>query len=322
MAGKKVSALTAFVKQLKDETKAEKSPSAMLKKMIDDYCLSGNFDAYLNKHKSKIESYIADQGLPRTSRHRASQVGKCAQASAFALANKQYRTAHPTENLGTEIPVPYSTMRSIRPARQFRALYNGTFFHLRTHIMFDALHDNGTVRTLYAEHLAYNEEFSLSGTVDRVIEFDYLGETYRGVVDYKSIKSHDFDALIKPQTDHIWQQHAYDLLGLYKAHGYVMLYENKDTHDLKIFDRPYDEILRYKIIRELKQIEEYALQVVNGVPFENRIDLSLVVTWCRYCPYEMACKLQHPDLEERQLRIGDDDDDDTDDVKQSTEPVF
>ena len=321
MAGKKLSALTPFIKQLKSETKAEKSPSATLKKIIDDYCTSGNFDSFLHKNKSNIEGYIADQGRPRSTRHRASQVGKCAQASAFALANKLYREAQPIEALGTLQPTQHSAVRSIRPARQYRALYNGTFFHLRMHIMFDALHEQGIVRTLYAENLAYNEELSLSGTVDRVVEFDYLGKVYRGVIDYKSIKSRDFDHLIKPQTDHVWQQHAYDLLGLYEAHGFIMLYENKDTHDLKVFDRPYDEILRYKIIRELKQIDEYAVQVINGVPIENRINLPLIVTWCRYCSFEMACKAQHPDLEEQQARIGDDDDDE-DDVKPSAEPVF
>lgn len=289
MAGKKLSALNAFVKGIKDETKAEKSPSATLKKIIDDYCLSGKFDAFFVANKAKLLDYIADNGAKRGTKHRASQVGKCAQASAFKLAQ-----------------VPETPIRATRPATQARALHNGTFVHLRYHVLFDALHAEGSVKTLYAENLAVNPDLSLSGTVDRVIEFDYLGATFRAVVDYKSIKAHYFDQLIKPQVDHTWQQHAYDLLGIYKADAWMMIYENKDNHELKIYDRPYDEMMLHRIVRNMLDIEKFALQYVSGS--EITVDLPLTVDWCRYCPYESLCLHYHPDLIVRQANVGEEED--------------
>lgn len=294
----KLTALSAFVKQIKDESKAEKSPSATLKKIIDDYCLSGEFDAYLDANKHNVARYISDNGKPRASRHRASQVGKCAQQNAFKLAG-----AMP------------SAMRASRPATQARALQNGTFTHLRYAMLFDALHEQGIVRTRFAEHLWTNEKLSLSGTVDRVVEFSYQGALYVGVVDFKSIKSFYFEQLIKPQDDHVWQQHAYDLLAIYKADGWMMLYENKDTHEIKIYDSPYDEVLRHKIVRQLKDIEMYATQYIAEVPLNQRIDLPLNVDWCRYCVFEKECEQQHPDLALTQKNVGNE-------PEKLTEPVI
>jgi hypothetical protein len=288
---KRKSALSEFLSELKSETKAEKSASATLKKIIDDYCLSGEFDAYLVAHADDLAKYIGDNARARPQRHRASQIGKCAQQQAFKLAG-----------------IPKTPIRASRPATQMRALYNGTFVHIRYHMIFDALHAKGSVRTLYAEHLAVNEELSLSGTVDRVIEFEYLGKTIRVVVDYKSIKAFYFDHLIKPQPDHAKQQHAYELLRCFDAHLWMMLYENKDTHELKIYDMPYDELQLHKLIRTMKDVETYAQQAKEKVPMEERIDLPLTVAWCRYCEYEPSCELQHPNLIELQ-RAGDADED-------------
>jgi hypothetical protein len=287
MGKKYVSPLAAFVTSIKEETKAERSASATLRKIIDDYSMSGKFDAYLAAHKDDLATYVSDQSLPRRSRFRASQVGKCLQETAFKIAGfPEHRTS------------------SKRPARQYRALHNGTFMHLRYHLMFDAMHEAGLVTTLYSEDLVYLDALDLSGTVDRVVEFPYLGKTIRAVLDFKSIKAAYFDALIKPETPHAKQQHAYDLFDKYHADVWLMVYENKDTHELKLYDFPYSDLTKQQIIRELRMVSEFVAQVANGIPIEDRIKLPLVVTWCRYCPYDPSCLLQHPDLREQQEGIG------------------
>jgi len=292
---KKTSPLAGFVKTMKAEHKAEESPSAALAKLIDDFCKTTEFDAYLAAHAVDIPNYIDDRSQERL-RFRASAAGKCAQQQAFGILAR---------GAGDTLP---RKVEVDRPARQYRALYNGTFTHLRWHMLFDAMHVAGIVTTLAKEEYRANTELELDGTCDRIVSFPYLGKPFTAILDFKSIKARYFDQLIGPQEDHRLQHHGYhELKYPFKIDAWVMLYENKDDHSLKIYDQPYDELVTKRLRKNLKAIPAWLKQVADGVPSDERMKLQLTTTWCRYCEFIEACRIEHPDLDEQRKRGSQDD---------------
>jgi hypothetical protein len=295
--------LAGLVKTLKAEHKAEASPSNTLQKLIDDYCKTEAFDDYLAAHGNDLTHYVDDRSRDRL-RFRASAAGKCQQYQAFALLSRE------------AIPFGTPLKKTVeRPARQYRALYNGTFMHLRYHLMFDALHAAGVVETYAKEQYLANVKDNSDGTIDRLIGFPYLGKEFIAILDFKSLKHEYFDKLFQPQVDHRLQHHAYKELHYEvfikpkNIDSWMMLYEDKNDHSLKIYDQPYDEIVTHRIRKMRLQIPEWIEQVKDGVPVDDRLKLPLTVTWCRYCEFQDACLIEHPDLPEKQKTIGDDDDD-------------
>ncbi len=271
----KASALSKFVTEVKGGDKAKLSISKTLEAIIEAYCVSGEFDSWLEKHYADAPQYLQPQhNAPRQGVFRASAAGKCIQQQLFKIVKE------PETDVVT------------RPGRQNRALYNGTFTHARWHMLFDALHAKGLVTTVAAEELRYSPALELSGTIDRVIEVPFGGKTVRCVVDFKSIKRQYFEALYGPQADHAQQQHAYDFLS-WGADVFVMLYECKDSHDLKIYDKPYDpEILidiRERYALALKWREAYYAPVVEPLP-----KLELNTDWCRWCQWQKRCLELNP----------------------------
>jgi hypothetical protein len=278
MLASKASALSKFVTEVKGGDKAKLSISKTLEKIIEDYCVSGEFDAWLEKHYSDAAKYLQPQhNAPRQGVFRASAAGKCIQQQCFKIVHE------PETDVVT------------RPGRQNRALYNGTFSHARWHMLFDALHEKGLVITVAAEELRYDPALELSGTIDRVIELVFNGKTVRIVLDFKTIKRQYFEALYGPQADHTQQQHAYDFLK-WGADVWIMMYECKDSHDLKIYDKPYDpEVLidiREKYALALKWTDIYEENRKQGEHWlhkEALPKLELNTDWCQYCPWQKRC---------------------------------
>jgi hypothetical protein len=287
---KKGNPLKAFVDSLKAEDKAERTPSATLLKIIEDYSASDRFDQFVLTHRASLPDYISDHATsPRP--FRASAAGKCQQSQVYNAVK------HP------------ETDKIRRPPRQFRALYNGTFSHLRWHLMFDALHADGIVTTLAAEELHINDDLKLSGSIDRLIEFQYLEEPFRTILDFKTIRAQYWKDLIKPQWDHFMSAHAYKMLH-FDAKNYMLLYENKDTQELKIYDFAFDEVTERRLSSMYFNMAMWRDQYLCRDPIEVRIKLPLIVRWCRYCPWQKACLEEHPDLHEQQQRIGEEEMDD------------
>ena len=294
------SGLAAIVGSIKADDKAKKSPSTYLRKVIDDYCLEEVFDPrrnrmttlfdfYLSTHADDLKKYIDTAEGERKGRFRGSAAGKCPQQQAYDIV---YR----------EAPTMLTPGVITRPARQIRALYNGTFGHVRWHMMFDALHERGLVRTIFAEEHRLNVELDMSGTLDRMIEFEFENETLHAVLDFKTMKARYFELLTGPNEDHMLQHHSYDKLD-FKADFWMMLYENKDTHDLKIYDTPYSEVAQRKLVSIYEKMTNWIEQFKRGDV--QRIELPLVVDWCRYCPWQKPCAQEHPDLTDQQSRVGD-----------------
>ena len=137
---------------MKGDNLSKESPANTLKKAIDDYCKSGKFDEYMKLHSTRLAFFARDQEKNRRGTFRASGAGRCPQEQAFSAIEKHY---------------PNSLVKDVvvRPPHNSRALHNGTFMHLRYHMLFDALHDAGIVETLYSEELRFNRELDLSGTI-------------------------------------------------------------------------------------------------------------------------------------------------------------
>jgi hypothetical protein len=292
------SALSRFVQSIKDEDRASHSIGDTLKKILDDYTGSREFQQYCSDHAEDAAKYLKKQEGERQGRWRASSAGKCVQAQAFdvvlnELAEKlddhdwfkEARTTNP-------LHVPLLYIEVVRPARQVRALDNGTFGHVRWHMVFDALHEKGIVTTLFAEELRYYPLLQLSGTCDRVVEFKYGGKMVRAVIDFKTIKTRYFTTLIGPQRDNAAQQHAYDLMG-FGADVFIMLYECKDDQELKLYDRPYDPDLIATMDREYKLANRWVDQLLEGR--KPDVELPLETSWCSWCPWNKTCAKLHPD---------------------------
>ena len=301
MAKKSTSGLAAIIGSIKADDKAKKSPSTYLRKVIDDYCveevfdprrnrMTTVFDLYISTHANDLKKYVDTAEDERKGRFRGSAAGKCPQQQAYDIVHR-------------EAPTMLTPSAVNRPARQMRALYNGTFGHIRWHMMFDALHERGLVRTLFAEDHRLNAELSMSGTIDRMIEFEFEEETLRAIVDFKTMKARYFDQLTGPNEDHMLQHHSYDELD-YKADFWIMLYENKDTHELKIYDTPYSEVAKRKLRNRYEVMPVWIEQFKRGDI--QRINLPLVTNWCNYCPWQKQCAQEHPDLADQQARAGDD----------------
>jgi len=152
---------------------------------------------------------------------------------------------------------------------------------------FDYMHDKGWIMTIAKEKLKEDLTLNVSGTVDRVIEISVDGVMKRYVIDYKSIKADRFMELNAPKMDHKVQQHIYDLLN-WEAAGWMMIYENKDEHDFKIYTEQYDNDMLQNCIKKLQQMDrwnEAYLKKVEPLP-----KISLIKDWCNYCEWKNKCK--------------------------------
>lgn len=271
------SKLARVVRRIKDDAKAQKTPSTLLKSIIDAYCVSGCFDDYLWQNRQNVMKYFSNPGEDRSENFRASAAGECAQAQAYTVLVKKGLMEERRD-------VP-------RPAKTMRALYNGTFFHVRCHMMFDALDHDGVIETLYAEKRFINKELSLGGTVDRGIALTFNEERIEANLDFKSMASKYFNELYKPSAANMAQQHAYHLLG---ARGtlWMMLYENKDTHEMMVFDFPYSEIELHRLKRQYDLINAWVANVENKTM--QTVTLPLITDWCNWCPFNADCLKDNP----------------------------
>ena len=266
--------LKGLIDDIKAETKAELSPSNWLKKIVDDYLLEDTFKDYLFAHREDCAKYLDEPGKA-PGRFRASSAGSCLQQQAFKAVEKE----------GATLKLTIIT----RPARNARALLNGTFGHIRWHMVFDALDALGRVKTLAAEVRQYDSVLQMTGAFDRFVQFEYAGTMLNVMVDFKTVKAYGFANLAGAEKSHKAQQHGYKLLNpQYDIDRWMMLYEDKDTQELKLFDYEYDELLldllrqRYKLANQW--VHEYLWS--EFVSFKLPLDKQ----WCAWCPYQVPCK--------------------------------
>jgi len=263
--------LADFAKEFKRQDRAQEDVSAYLGKVIDDYMVDPDrLDDYVSEHLDKVKLYFTKpDGITRQP-YRASSAGKCLQQQAFKARDW-----------------PETDAVNRKPAQQ-RALSTGTFIGVRWHMVFDALHDLGLVETIAAEVRFSNPTLHLGGSPDRIIRVPIL-DREPIILDFKTIKARYWEQLLAPQQAYIDQVHAYKLLmeGLSEytqPTRYCILYENKNTHELKIYDRPFEDAKLHQLRENYDMLEHW-----DGI----EPTLPLNTDWCIYCPWQKACKAIH-----------------------------
>jgi CRISPR-associated protein Cas4 len=202
--------------------------------------------------KEKIDEFYTSKQAERDKSHfYITDAGKCPRAVYFNFKK-----------------VPKKPM----DARVLRVFDHGDYTHLR---IISTLFSLGLVKATEIE--IPNKEV-VHGRADAIINID--GEPY--VVEIKSINSNSFFKLAAPDPDHLKQLQLY--LHYFKIKKGIVIYENKNTQELKEFSVEYSEDLVKELLEKFHilkaQIES------NIVP-----SVEEVVEWkCSYCPYAEECK--------------------------------
>jgi hypothetical protein len=291
------SALGKALSDFKADERSSVTAAGTLTKIVNDYCREGSFSEYVEKHRMDAGNYLPES-QKRTTRWRASSAGKCPQQQSYeTLFN--IVAGSPSE-VERAIPQWAEFVKPIIvPPMQpnlRRALYNGTFNHVRYHMMFDHLHELGRVRTISAEEMHINEELSVSGTIDRLVEFDFDGQVVRPIVDFKTMNDNYFKELVRALPAHERQVTSYFLLEFECDWG-MLLYENKNSQAISIQDVPWSDIAIQTLKDEYKLMNTWVDQMLQGATHSERVNVPINTAWCKQCPYNTMCLVEHPERE-------------------------
>ncbi|MEM2956597.1 MAG: PD-(D/E)XK nuclease domain-containing protein [Candidatus Pacearchaeota archaeon] len=202
--------------------------------------------------KEKIEEFYLSKQEDKDREHfYITDAGKCPRAIYF-----QFKKA------------PKKAM----DARILRVFEHGDYTHLR---IISTLFSLGLVKATEIE--IPNKEI-VHGRADAIINID--NEPY--VVEIKSINNTSFSKLESPDPDHLKQIQMY--LHFFKIKKGIIIYENKNTQEIKEFIVEYNENIAKEILEKF-----YILKA----QIQNNIIPSVddVEEWrCNYCPYSDECK--------------------------------
>ncbi len=198
------------------------------------------------------EVYLSKQREKEKTHFYVTDAGKCARAVYLSLKNA------PKEPLD---------------ARALRIFEHGDHTHMR---LASALFSLGIV---CAVEVAIPPNETIHGRADAIVRVD--GASY--VVEFKSINRYAFEKkLDAPQSEHLRQLQLY--LHFFKIPKGILVYENKDTQDLKEFVVDYDKALVTNILVEFDVIRGH---VERGVVPPKPEDIE---PWrCEYCDYRRTC---------------------------------
>ena len=259
----------------------------------DGYGEAYDFRRYFPQHHHmKRESYF-----------RASSAGKCPQQQCY-IARDEERLRRKGEMALTRITEPDRT-----PVTK-RILDNGTWMHGRWHAFFNFLHVNDIVKTLCAERMEQDNDLSLSGTVDRFVEFPFCGKPYRAIVDFKSISDSGFKMLASPEHEHLTQMTDYFILyEKYKPDGGILMYENRDSLELYCMDvginQAHMQMLREQYVGMRDWVDTILEQEASGELYPRpKVPIIPTQHGCKVCPWDETCRtVEHRD--ERAAYIAD-----------------
>jgi hypothetical protein len=153
---------------------------------------------------------------------------------------------------------------------------NGDYVHLRHQVA--GLMDGYLTG---AEVSVVNEHFHLTGTMDGTVDDDSVAE-------YKSINSRGFATVTAygPKEEHLEQTHSYMLAsGRDKTR---IVYENKDTQELKEFLVHEDPKIELKVIADLQTLNEARIDQ-ELLPMQE--DCAAGKGAIKTCPYAAVCPL-------------------------------
>lgn len=195
---------------------------------------------------------IDNQEVKERSGFYASEAGKCSRAIYYDFIKA------PKEDF------------SIETLRKF---LTGNVIHEKLQKI---LKDTGIL--ISEEQATPQNEFNIHGRCDAIIKLN----NQKQVLEIKSIASYGYRQLKEAKDDHILQLQVY--LHFFKIKSGYLLYENKDSSDLKVFEIKYDFNLAKKVIKKFSNIQT-ALEK-KEVP-EREFEKS---AWqCRYCNFQKHC---------------------------------
>ena len=158
-------------------------------------------------------------------------------------------------------------------ARILRLMSHGDYTHMR---IMSVLFSLGLVK---AAEIEIPKQEIINGRADAIISLN--NEIY--VLEIKSINRTKFAILNQPDSDHIKQIQLY--LHYFNISRGIMLYECKDTQDIKEFFVDYDEGLVKKLLSNFDKLKKEIDE--NKIP---EIPEDLEAWKCTYCPYLESCK--------------------------------
>lgn len=277
---------------VKYEEASEATAATWLDKLINEG-LEKNFQDYYCSHDLDMQrKYMpATAHMKRESRFRASKAGECPQKQAYT-AFFESGVVNPMDRV-TEKP---------EPARKRLIGYIGTWHHTFWHCFFDYLEHLKLVTTLASEEMRYDKGLNLSGTIDRLIQFEYCGEQRKVILDFKTIRPEAYND--PPSDQYVKQQHAYFLLG-FQADAAMILYEDKGHQFTRCVDIPRYEPMIEMLRDQYAMMNTWVDQMIAyhkthdpkfGV--KERIKLPVLTDQCPGCQFkrEGCHTVEHPEI--------------------------
>jgi hypothetical protein len=217
------------------------------------------YEEYLRHRDMKAEAKYAKKILTRPERDRTIQWSASAQGTCLRA---QQFTKHGTQKKRIDL-------------KSLNIFANGEYMHLR-HQVFGLA--GGYLADV--EVAVENTELCLAGTLDGV---SIEGEG----VEWKSINTYGFSSVgsFGPKQEHLFQVNAYMLMKP-EIKAFRILYEDKNTNDLKEFRVERDEVIIDKILTDLDALnraeeEKTMLPILRECKnLEGRY---------RWCPYSETC---------------------------------
>lgn len=161
-----------------------------------------------------------------------------------------------------------------RDPKSIRIADNGTYMHYR---YIDFFQKMGILKE--KEKLVFHKEKPFLGYIDAIVDLD--GEDY--VVELKSIAHSKFAQLREAQLDHKYQLRTYMYLtGIKKG---LLLYEDKDTQDLKEFEVTMED----SFIKEFEERLDTILNFFNKKELPERVCANRKDGENHWCPYVDVC---------------------------------
>ena len=203
--------------------------------------------------KERIDEFYVKKNYERDREHfYITDAGRCARAVYFQF--KKY---------------PKKEME----ARILRLMSHGDYTHMR---IMSVLFSLGLVK---AAEIEIPKQEIVNGRADAIVSLK--NEIY--ILEIKSINRTKFAVLKQPDLDHIKQVQLY--LHYFNIAKGILLYECKDTQDIKEFFLDYDKELVNKLLNSFDKLKKEIDE--NKIP---EIPEDLEAWKCGYCPYLEECK--------------------------------
>ncbi|HEB01496.1 MAG TPA: Dna2/Cas4 domain-containing protein [Candidatus Portnoybacteria bacterium] len=157
-------------------------------------------------------------------------------------------------------------------AKTLRIFDHGNYTHLR---IMGTLFSLGLVQ---GSEITIPKQEIINGRADAIISLD--NKPY--VIEIKTASSYKFDSLTQPESDHLGQIQLY--LHFFNIKDGILIYENKNTQELKEFSIKYDQKLVEELLENFKKLKE---KIDNNIIPEKPTGLE---PWrCNYCVYRKEC---------------------------------